>query len=94
MFHTLGAEQENDSSYIVVRDFGNTMIRCRLIVSLGYVYTCDTGFSKVDMYSGVRSFNALCVYFKSAYINVPLTVYQQWRWCFTGGSRQGIELLL
>ena len=29
------------------------MIRCRLIVS---VCTCDTGFSKVDMYSGGRSF--------------------------------------
>ena len=37
MFHSLGTEQENDPSYIVVRVLVHTMIRCRLIVSLGYV---------------------------------------------------------
>ena len=36
MFHSLGAEQENDASYIVVRVSG-TMTRCQLIVSLGSV---------------------------------------------------------
>ena len=32
-------------------------------VSVKLVYTCDTGFSEVDMYSGVSSSNALlCKY--------------------------------
>ena len=60
MFHSLGAEQENDSSYISVRDFGT----CNNPLSVDRkfrVCTCDTGFSKVDMFSGVRSFNALYV---------------------------------
>ena len=60
MFHGLGAEQENDPSYIVVRDFG-TYNDPLLIGRKFRVYTCDTGFSKVDMYSGVRSFKALYV---------------------------------
>ena len=34
-----------------------TMIHCWLFRECA----CDTGFSKVDMYSGVRSFNALYV---------------------------------
>ena len=44
---------------IVVRDFGtyNDPLSDRKF----RVCTCDTGFSKVDMYSGVRSFNALYV---------------------------------
>ena len=37
-FHSLGAEQENDPSYIAVRDFGtNSDSTYRLIVSLGNV---------------------------------------------------------
>ena len=60
MFHSLGAEQENDPSYIVVRDFGT--YNDPLSVDRKFrVCTCDTGFSKVDMYSGVRSFKALYV---------------------------------
>ena len=60
VFHSLGAEQENDPSYIVVRDFGT--YNDPLSVDRKFkVCTCDTGFSKVDMYSGVRSFKALYV---------------------------------
>ena len=60
MFHSLGAEQVNDPSYIVVRDFGT--YNDPLSVDRKFrVCTCDTGFSKVDMYSGVRSFKALYV---------------------------------
>ena len=55
VFHSLDAEQENDPSYIVVI-LVHTMIRCKFRVC-----TCDTGYSKVVMYSGVRSFNALCL---------------------------------
>ena len=58
MFHSLGAEQENDPSYIVVRDVGT--YNDPLSVDRKFrACTCDTGFSKVDMYSGVRAFNAL-----------------------------------
>ena len=58
VFHSLGAEQENDPSYIVVRDFGT--YNDPLSVDRKFrVCTCDTGFSKVDMYSGFRSFKAL-----------------------------------
>ena len=60
MFHSLGAEQENDSSYTVVRDFG-TYTDPLSVDRKFRVCTCDTCFSKVDMYSGVRSFNALYV---------------------------------
>ena len=60
VFHNLGAEQENNPTYIVVCDFGT----CNDPFSADRnfrVYICDTGFSKVDMYSGVISFNALYV---------------------------------
>ena len=64
MFHSLGAEQENDPSYIVVRDFGT--YNDPLSVDRKFsVCTCDTGFSKVDMYSGVKSF-------KAPYVNTAL----------------------
>ena len=60
MFHSRGAEQENDSSYIVVRDFAT--YKDPLSVDRKFrACTCDTGFNKDDMYSGVRSFNALHV---------------------------------
>ena len=60
MFHSLGAEQENDPSYIVVLDFGT--YNDPVSVDRKFrVYTCDTGFSEVDMYPGVRSFNTLYV---------------------------------
>ena len=36
-FHSLGAEHENDPSYIAVRDFGTNSDPFRLIVSLGNV---------------------------------------------------------
>ena len=59
-FHSLDAEQENNISYIVVRDFGT--YNDQLSVDRKFwVFICDTGFSKVDMYSGGRSFNALYV---------------------------------
>ena len=60
MFHSLGAEQENDPWYIVVRDFG-TYNEPMSVDRKFRVCTCDTDFSKVDMYSGVRSFKALYV---------------------------------
>ena len=60
MFHSLGAEQENDPSYIVIHDSGT--YNDPLSVDRKFrVCTCDTGFSKVDMYSGVRPFKALYV---------------------------------
>ena len=69
MFHSLGAEQENDPSYIVVRDFGT--YNDLLSVDRKFrVCTFETGFSKVDMYSGVRSFNAL-------YVNTALLEFIQ-----------------
>ena len=60
MLHSLGAEQENDPSYIDVRDFGTYNDPLSVDRKLR-VCTCDTGFRKVDMYSAVRSFNALYV---------------------------------
>ena len=60
MFHSLVAEQENDPSYIVVRDFGT--YNYPLLVDRKFrICTSDTGFSKVDMYSEVSSFNVLYV---------------------------------
>ena len=54
MFYSLGAEQENDPSYILEHDFGT--YNDPLSVGRKFrVCTCDTGFSKVDMYSGARS---------------------------------------
>ena len=44
MFHSLGAEQENDPSYIVVRDFGTYNDPLSLDRKFR-VCTCDTGFS-------------------------------------------------
>ena len=65
MFHSLVAEQENDPSYIVVRDFGT--YNDPLLVDRKFrICTCDTGFSKVDMHSGVSSCNVLHVYVNTA----------------------------
>ena len=58
--YRLGTEQENDPSYIVVREF--CTYNDPLSVDRNFrVCTCDTGFSKVDMSSGFRTFNALYV---------------------------------
>ena len=58
--YSLGAEQENDPSYIVVREFGT--YNDPLSADRKFrVCTCDTGFSKFDMSSGLRTFNALYV---------------------------------
>ena len=60
MFHSLGAEQENNPSYIVVHDFGT--YNDPLSVDRKFrVCSRDTGLSKVAMYPGARSFNALYV---------------------------------
>ena len=47
VFHSLVAEQENDPSYIVVRDFG-TYNDTLLVDRKFRICTCDTGFSKVN----------------------------------------------
>ena len=59
-FHSLGAEHENGLSYIAVRDIGTNSDPLSADRKFREC-TCETGFSKVDMYSGVRLFNALYV---------------------------------
>ena len=58
--HSLGAEHENDLSYIALRDFGTNSDPFSADRKFREC-TCETGFSKVDMHSGVRLFNALYV---------------------------------
>ena len=69
-FHSLGAEQEKESSYSYVRYFGTYNVpftddrRLRLCTS-------DTGFSNFEMYSGDRLLTAL--YVKTALLYFSLS---------------------
>lgn len=57
-FHSLGAEQENEPLYKDVRDLGT--YREPLSDDLKFrECTCDIGFNKCVIYSGVRLFSAL-----------------------------------
>ena len=70
MFHSRGAEQENEPLYNDVRSFGKNKQPFSDDRKFK-VYTSEIGFRSFEIYSGVWLFNAL--YIKTALLNYSLS---------------------